>query len=119
MSNTESTWAVRNNVMPRIRYSLTTDFDRVGITLDSFDVCNYSPENEGRFGLMISCLKCQQHANVSQGWICSDNFTCCHTVADQIRYPTQSQYTDTGTTSPSAEPITPGAWKSSHWNVKF
>ena len=36
---------------------------------------------------------------VSQGRICSDNFTCCHTeidVADPTFYLTQSQYTDTG-----------------------
>ena len=36
---------------------------------------------------------------------------CCHTdteVADQTFYLTQSQYTDTGPTSPSADPITPG-----------
>ena len=50
--------------------------------------------------------------SVSQGRICSDNFTCCHTeieVADQTFYLTQSQYTDTVLTSPSADPITPAA----------
>ena len=68
----------------------------------------------------------QQQASVSQGRICSDSFTCCHTeteVADPTFYLTQSQYTDTGPTSPSADPITPGAWKGqplecqclSHW----
>ena len=60
--------------------------------------------------------------SVSQGRICSDNFTCCHTeieVADQMFYLTQSQYTDTGPTSPSADPITPGAWQGSHWSAKF
>ena len=31
----------------------------------------------------------------------------------------QSQYTDTGPTSPSADPITPGAWQGSHWSVNF
>ena len=39
--------------------------------------------------------------------------TCCHTeieVADQNSYPTQPQYTDTGPTSPGADPTTPGAW---------
>ena len=49
-----------------------------------------------------------QHASVSQGRICSDICTCCHTeieVADQTFHYTQSQYTDTGTTSPSADPI--------------
>ena len=49
-----------------------------------------------------------------------DNFTCCHTeieVADPTFYLTQSQYTDTGPTSPSADPITPGAWQGSHWSA--
>ena len=61
----------------------------------------------------VGCLTSQQQASVSQGRICSDNFACCHTeieVADQTFYLTQSQYTDTGPTSPSADPITPGAW---------
>ena len=61
-------------------------------------------------------------ARVSQGRICSDNFTCCHTeieVADQTLYLTQSQYTDTGPTSPSTDPITPGAWQGSHWCANF
>ena len=46
-------------------------------------------------------------ASVSQGRICSDNGTCCHTeaeVADQTFYLTQSQCTDTGPTSPSVAP---------------
>ena len=30
---------------------------------------------------------------------------------------TQSQYTDTGSTSPRADPITPDAWQGSHWNA--
>ena len=37
----------------------------------------------------------QQHGSVSQGWICSDNFTCCHSVveaADQTFCLTQSQF---------------------------
>ena len=34
-------------------------------------------------------------------------------VADQTFHLTQSQYTDTGPTSPSADPITPGAWQGS------
>ena len=72
--------------------------------------------------LFVGCLTSQQHASVSQGRICSDNFTCCHTeieVADQKFYLTQSQYTDTGPTSPSADPITPGAWQGSHWSANF
>ena len=58
--------------------------------------------------LLVGCLTSQQQASVSQGRICSDNLTCCHTeieVADPTFYLTQSQYTDTGPTSPSADPI--------------
>ena len=72
--------------------------------------------------LLVGCLTSQQQASVSQGRICSDNFTRCHTeieVADPTFYLTQSQYTDTGPTSPSADPITPGAWQGSHWSANF
>ena len=63
--------------------------------------------------LFVGCL-------TSQGRICTDNFTCCHTeieAADQTFHLTQSQYTDTGPTSPSADPITPGAWQGIHWSA--
>ena len=72
--------------------------------------------------LLVGCLTSQQHASVSQERICSDNCMCCHTeieVADPTFYLTQSQYTDTGPTSPSADPITPGAWQGSHWSANF
>ena len=71
-------------------------------------------------GWLVGCLTSQQHASVSQGRICSDNLTCCHTeieVADPTFHLTQSQYTDTGPTSPSADPITPGAWQGDHWSA--
>ena len=58
-------------------------------------------------GWLLVCLTSQQQASVSQGRISSDKFTCCHTemeVADQPFYLTQSQYTDTRPTSPSADP---------------
>ena len=67
--------------------------------------------------LFVCCLTSQQQAGVSQGRICTGNFTCCHTeieVADPTFYLTQSQYTDTGPTSPSADPTTPGSWQGSH-----
>ena len=41
------------------------------------------------------------------------------TVADQTFYLTQSQYTDTGPTSPSADPTTPGTWQGSHWSANL
>ena len=71
---------------------------------------------------LVACLTYQQHASVSQGRICADKFTCCHTeteAADQTFPLTQSQYTDTGPTSPSIDPITPGAWQGSHWSANF
>ena len=73
-----------------------------------------------RVCLLVGCLTSQQQASVSQGRFCSDSFTCCHTeieVADQTFYLTQSQYTDTGPTSPSTDPITLGAWQGSHWSA--
>ena len=72
--------------------------------------------------LFVGCLTSQQHASVSQRRIYTDNCPCCHTeieVADQTFYLTQSQYTDTGPTSPSADAITPGARQGSHWNANF
>ena len=70
----------------------------------------------------VGCFTSQQHTSVSQGRICTDNFTCCHTeieVADQTFYLAQSQYTDTGPTSLSTDPVTPGAWQGSHWSAIF
>ena len=64
--------------------------------------------------LLVGCLTSQQYARVFQGRICSDSSTCCQTF-----HLTQSQYTDTGPTSPSADPITPGAWQGSHWSANF
>ena len=72
--------------------------------------------------LFICCLMSQQHASVSQGRICSDNFTRCHTeieVAGQTFHLTQSQYTGIAPTSPSTRPITPGAKQGSHWSANF
>ena len=42
------------------------------------------------FCWLVGCLTSQQHASVSQGRICADNFACCHTeieVADQTFLP--------------------------------
>ena len=62
--------------------------------------------------LLGGWLTSQQHASVSQGRICSDKFTCCHTeteVADQTFV----------SPSPSSDPITSGAWQGSHWSASF
>ena len=64
-------------------------------------------------GWLVGWITSQQHASVSQGQICSNDCTCCHTeieVADQTFYLVQSQYTDTRPTSPSADSTMPGAW---------
>ena len=86
-------------------------------------VCNETDDMQIQFvACLLACLMSQQHASVSQGQTCSDKFTCRYTeteVADQTFYLTQSQYTDTGPTSPSTDPITPGAWQGSHWSVNF
>ena len=70
----------------------------------------------------FSRLTSQQHASVSQRRIWADNYMCCRTetkAADQIFYLNQSRYTDTGPTSPSADPLKPGAWQGSHWSANF
>ena len=70
--------------------------------------------------LFAGCLTSQQRASVYRGRICSVNFTCCYTeieVVDHTIYLTQSLYTDTGPTSPSTDPITPGAWQGSRWSA--
>ena len=70
--------------------------------------------------LVAGCLTSQQQASASQGRICKDNFTCCHTNRScTSNYLTLSQYTDTGPTSPSTDNITPGAWQGSHWDANF
>ena len=71
---------------------------------------------------LAGCSMSQEHASVSQGRICSDNCTCCHTeieVADPTFHLTQSQYTDTRPTSLSTDPILPDAWQGSHWSATF
>ena len=82
-----------------------------------------SARRKGEFvGWLLACLMSQQHASVSQGRICTGNCTCCHIeteVADQTFCLTQSQYTDTGLTSPSPDPTVPGAWQGSNWSANF
>ena len=73
-------------------------------------------------GYCCCCLSSWRHVSAFHGRICSDKCTCCHTemqVADPAFYLTQSQYTDSEPTSPSADPISPGAWQGSQWSVNF
>ena len=79
-------------------------------------------EKGGTRKLFVGCFTSQQHASVSQGRICTDNFTCCHTeikVADPTFHLIQSQFTDTRPTSPSTDPTIPGAWQGSHWSANW
>ena len=74
------------------------------------------------FFLLVGFSTSQQHDSRSQGRICSGNCACCHTeieAADQTFHLTQSQYTDTGPTSLSANPVTPGDWQGSRWSITF
>ena len=70
--------------------------------------------------LFVDCLTSKHYASVSQERICSDNCTCCHNeteIADHTFCLTQSLHTGTGPTSPSAYPITAGAWQGRHWST--
>ena len=89
-------------------------------------VSEYVKKRERRGGerdcLLVACLASQQQASVSQGRICSDNFTCCQTeieVADQTFHLTQSQSTDTSPTRPRTDPTMPCTWLGSHWSANF
>ena len=65
-------------------------------------------------GWLVGWLTSQQHSGAPQGRICSDN--CCKTetvAADQTCCLTQSQYADTGPTSPSADSVSPSTWQAS------
>ena len=88
---------------------------RLGLlTHSATEVGQQENKPQTHHGLFRDCLTSQQHARVHQGRFCSYNRMCCHTdieEADQTCYLTQSQYTDTGSTSPGSDPITPGAWQ--------
>ena len=83
---------------------------------------NGAPFSKVCSGLFVGCLTFQQQSSASQGRISSDNFTCCHAEVD-VAYPTfyltHLQYADAGPTSPSTDPVPPGAWQGSHWSTNF
>ena len=105
----ETDTKVRHSLLSFVSTEQLTETGRINYLIQR----KYSAEftSSGFVCLLVGWLTSQQHASACQGRICLDNFTCCHTeieVADQTFYLTQSQYTDTGPTSPSADPITPG-----------
>ena len=66
--------------------------------------------------MFLGCLVSSIKQCVSQKLNCFDSFTCCCTdteTTDQTCYLTRSQYTETGTTSCSADHITWGIWQGS------
>ena len=71
--------------------------------------------------LVVGCLTSQQHASVSGMDLLRQVYAQPHQDknADQTLHLTQSQYTDTMPTSPSADPTMPGAWQGSHWIAHF
>ena len=71
--------------------------------------------------LFVGCLTSQQHASVSQGRVCKDNFYVLPHWDRSYRssFPSHPQYTDTGPTSHSTDPITPGVWQGGHWSANF
>ena len=78
----------------------------------------------GVAGCLLACLLALLPSNtlVSLGDGSAQNCTCCHAeveAADQSFYLTHSELTDTGPTSPGADPIPPGAWQGSHWDTKL
>ena len=121
----------KSSVSLCIRLFITTITTTEVVTAKSLECPDWPPISEKQTNLLppppptlLSPFPLTTHipTSVSQGRICTDNFTCCHTeieAADQTFYLTQSQYTDTGPTSPSADPITPGAWQGSHWSSNF
>ena len=76
------------------------------LTAFTENMCICQPKRQQN-NMFVGCLTSQQHVSESQRWICSDKFTYCHTeieAADHTFCLTQSQYTYTGPTSPSADP---------------
>ena len=72
----------------------------------------------GNVGDVGGLFNVQQHACASQGAICSDNYTCCHTeieAAAQDFYLIKSQYTDTGPTSPGTSLLHQAPSRVSSW----
>ena len=137
VTNTKWKWAGHiARMKDNIRTSRSTEWQIKGVRSVGRPKCRWRDDIVGQQGavwtriakdreivcLSVGCLTSQQQASVSQGRICSDNLTCCHIeieAADPTFYLTQSQYTDTGPTSPSADPRTPGAWQGSHWSAHF
>ena len=123
-STTMTVWSRTMTVRSRTMtvWSRTMTVRSTTMTVRSTTMTVWSRTAELPATCEVAPLTSQQHANVCEGRICSDKFTSCHTeieVADQTFYLTQSQYTDTGPISPSADPITPGAWQGSHWSASF
>ena len=66
----------------------------------------------GGYVVVGGCLTSPPHDKVHLGN--GINCKCCHTVIeteDQTCCLTHSQFNDTGQTSPSSDPITPGVWQ--------
>ena len=71
---------------------------------------------------LVGCSASPKHARVCQGRICVDNCTCClpyrHRSCRSNLLPHLVTDTDTRSTSPSADPVTPGTCQGSHWGYQ-
>ena len=90
----------------------------------NYTVHHHRDKQVSAVGLFLGCLlKCPSNMLVYLRERSAPTIDkCCHTeveVADQTFYLNQSHYTDTRPTSPSADPVTPGAWQGSHWSANF
>ena len=69
----------------------------------------------------LQCLTLRSQVYLRDGF--AQTTVCAATLREKFQikifYLTQSQYTETGPTSPSVDPITPGGWQGSYWSASF
>ena len=71
---------------------------------------------------LLGCLPSKEHDSASQGRIREENCMCCYTEkenADQSCDARHSQQADTGSTSPSVNPVRAVAWQGSHQSTMY
>ena len=102
----------------------TNDLWRIQVPVLFLDTHQESQCSSG--GIILQEIVCLLNVAATRECISGSDlhrqFTCCHTqieVTDPTFHLTQSQYTDTGPTSPSTDPIGPGAWQESNWSANF
>ena len=72
--------------------------------------------------LFVGCLTSQQHDGVNLRDRSAQTIVRAAKLRQKLQqtlYLTESQYTDTRPTSPSADSVTPGAWQGIHCSASF